>query len=140
MEPKADLDKEYKQLLEELKQIGEFRRGSINIQFRKCGKPRCACTKKGHPGHGPRTTLTYKKDGKTRTTNLPTSAAVELVHTQIQNHDIFTDWFKRWRDLNERISDHSFEEILSEGESAQRSQEKKRKSTSSKKSGAKSKD
>ena len=33
---------------------GDFRRGSVSENYRKRGKPNCACAQPGHPGHGPR--------------------------------------------------------------------------------------
>ena len=48
-------------LLLELAQLGDFRRGSIQSLFRRCGKPNCACAQAGHPGHGPVTRLAYKE-------------------------------------------------------------------------------
>ena len=41
-------------LFEELAGTGDFRRGSVSENYRKCGKPNCACARPGHPGHGPR--------------------------------------------------------------------------------------
>ena len=40
-------------LVDSLKELGDFRRGTITANYRKCGKPNCACTQEGHPGHGP---------------------------------------------------------------------------------------
>jgi hypothetical protein len=126
-------------LLSELRQIGVFRRGSLNMQYRKCGKKNCACNQEGHPGHGPQVTLTYKEDGKTKTRNLPSAAAVNLVRQQIRNRKMFNDWCKRWRELNENVCEDQLEEVLTEKEAPPVSHQKKRKRTSSKKSGAKSK-
>lgn len=122
------------QLMEQLKQIGEFRRGTINVFYRKCGKERCVCTKEGHPGHGPQTTLTFKEGSKTRSRNLPTAAAVELVAEQIRNHDRFMDWYKRWRQLNEQMSDRKLDEVLAE-KKEEDTPEKKRRRRSSRRSG-----
>ena len=36
-----------------LEEIGDFRRGIISVNYRKCGKKNCACAKPGHLGHGP---------------------------------------------------------------------------------------
>jgi len=41
-------------LYERLAAIGDFRRGSISENYRRCGKPNCACARPDHPGHGPR--------------------------------------------------------------------------------------
>jgi len=127
-----------KKLLQELKQIGEFRRGTINEFYRKCGKKPCVCATEGHPGHGPQITLTYSDRGKTRGRNLPTAGAVEMVMQQVLNHKKFVDWAKRWKALNEKISDHKLEELLAGKEPGEDTPEKKRPRRSSGKSGARS--
>ena len=129
-----ELQRRREDLIEELKTMGEFRRGSINVQYRRCGKPRCVCTKKGHRGHGPQTTLTYKDRGTTRTRNLPSAAAVGLVRQQIERHDRFVQWSKRWRDLSEEISDRMLDETLSGGASERTDVQKKQRTTFSRRS------
>jgi hypothetical protein len=136
---KNELKREKDGLLMELKEIGEFRRGTVNTFYRKCGKQRCACAQEGHPGHGPQTTLTLKEKSKTLARNLPTSEAVRLVTEQIRRHDEFMDWSKRYRELNERISDLKLEGVLYGEEGDEREREKKRLRRSSRKSGGKSK-
>ena len=121
----------YEQLVAELRAIGAFRRGSVNVVYRKCGKSRCVCTQEGHPGHGPMMTLTVNEGGKTRTRSLPGVAAVEVVGEQIENHDRFGRWCKRWVELNEQIADQQLEEIV-EGkvEQSSRGQKKGRRRSS----------
>ncbi|MCL2582224.1 MAG: hypothetical protein FWE35_07190 [Streptosporangiales bacterium] len=34
--------------------VGDFRRGSVSENCRRCGKLNCACAAPGHPGRGPR--------------------------------------------------------------------------------------
>src|SRR5260370_17352229 len=41
-------------LFARLAAIGDFRRGSITENYRRCGKANCACAQPGHRGHGPR--------------------------------------------------------------------------------------
>jgi hypothetical protein len=129
----------YDQLLEELRQIGEFRRGSVNAVYRKCGKRRCVCTQKDHPGHGPQITLTYKHEGKSRIKNLASVAAVEVVEKQVKNHRRFNDWRKKWVQLNEDICDEKLKKMPSEDESKKTTGQKKQKKRLSRRSGAKSK-
>jgi len=38
----------------QLAAVGDFRRGSVSKNYRKCGKPNCVCAQPDHPGHGPR--------------------------------------------------------------------------------------
>jgi hypothetical protein len=42
-----------KSVYQKLGEIGDFRRGIISVNYRKCGKRNCACAKPGHLGHGP---------------------------------------------------------------------------------------
>ena len=39
----AELERRREELYRELRQVGDFRRGSLNEVRRKCGKPNCAC-------------------------------------------------------------------------------------------------
>ncbi len=58
-----DLESRREELLAELGRVGDFRRGSVSVTFRRCGKANCACAKPGHPGHGPRTMWTRRGAG-----------------------------------------------------------------------------
>ncbi|MGH3246006.1 MAG: DUF6788 family protein, partial [Trebonia sp.] len=49
-----ELEAERDRLYAQLSTVGDFRRGSVSANYRKCGKPNCACAQPGHPGHGPR--------------------------------------------------------------------------------------
>lgn len=47
------LEKKRRSLHRRLEEVGDFRRGTISTNYRKCGKKNCICTSEGHPGHGP---------------------------------------------------------------------------------------
>ena len=49
-----ELEAERERLHAQLAAVGDFRRGSVTENYRKCGKPNCACAQPDHPGHGPR--------------------------------------------------------------------------------------
>ena len=57
-----------KLLFKKLRKLGNFRRGTIAVRYRKCGKKNCACAKPGHKGHGPyyEWTTTIKKKRATQ--------------------------------------------------------------------------
>jgi hypothetical protein len=133
-----ELKRRNEQLVEELKHIPEFRKGTVNTFYRKCGRNPCVCNKKGHPGHGPQTTLTFKEDGKTKTRTFPTAAVEELARQQVENRRQFLDWSKRWKELNEQISDHKLEEVLSGKESKNDTPKKKPRERSLRRSGGRS--
>jgi hypothetical protein len=75
------------------------------VFFRPCGKPGCRCNRPGHPGHGPQTTLTSKQGGQTQARHLATPGSVERAREQVQNHDRFREWLKKWQALNEAMAD-----------------------------------
>lgn len=133
-----EFKEQHDKLLNELKQIGEFRRGNINVVYRKCGKPRCVCNREGHKGHGPMITLTFHEGGKTRTRSLSSPAAEEIVKEQIENHKGFVAWSRKWRELNEKMSDAHLDQVLRGGEDDNTLREKKRLRRSLRKSGGKS--
>lgn len=47
------LEKKRRSLHRQLEEVGDFKRGTISTNYRKCGKKNCICTSEGHPGHGP---------------------------------------------------------------------------------------
>src|SRR5258708_38960763 len=56
-------------LYAQLGAVGDFRRGAVSENYRKGGKPNCACAAPDHPGHGPRFLWTRsegrrKRDGR----------------------------------------------------------------------------
>jgi hypothetical protein len=62
-----ELEAERERLYAQLSAVGDFRRGSVTENYRKCGKPNCACAQLDHPGHGPRFLWTRTARGqKTR--------------------------------------------------------------------------
>lgn len=51
-------------LYEQLAEVGDFRRGSVSENYRRCGKANCACAGPEHPGHGPRVLWTRSVPGR----------------------------------------------------------------------------
>ena len=47
-----ELEAERDRLYAQLSAVGDFRRGSVSENYRKCGKPNCGCAQPDHPGHG----------------------------------------------------------------------------------------
>jgi len=101
-------------LLEELAGMGIFRRGSVNEFFRRCGTPSCHCHRQGDPGHGPQTTLTWKEGDKTRGRNLATRAEAERAREQVENHDRFREWLRKWQAWNEEQADWELSQARTE--------------------------
>ena len=75
----AELEAERDRLYAQLSRVGDFRRGSVSENWRRCGKPNCACAQPDHPGHGPRYLWTRSEGGRTRTRQLSAAERQGLV-------------------------------------------------------------
>jgi hypothetical protein len=49
-----ELEEQRDRLYARLAATGDFRRGSVAVNYRRSGKANCACAQPGHRGHGPR--------------------------------------------------------------------------------------
>ena len=67
-------------------QVGDFRRGALNVVWRKCGKPNCQCAQ---PGHRPQYNLTRRAGGKTVNTHLRPGAELEKAEREVAEHQRF---------------------------------------------------
>jgi Family of unknown function (DUF6788) len=99
----AELERRRAELYAELAQVGDFRRGSLNEAWRKCGKPNCACAAPGHPGHGPQWNLTRKEGGRTRTVHLRPGPELEKARQEVAEYERFRDLVGRLSEVNEAI-------------------------------------
>jgi Family of unknown function (DUF6788) len=98
----ARLESRRGDVLAELAQVGDFRRGSLNAVFRKCGKPNCACAAPGHRGHGPQWNLTRRAGGRTLTLHLKPGPELDKVRREVAE-------YKRFRDLCDKLAEVSEE-------------------------------
>jgi Family of unknown function (DUF6788) len=103
-EPSLDeLEARRRDLYERLAQVGDFRRGSVSENYRRCGKPNCACAVAGHPGHGPRYVWTRTTVGrKTRGRQLD-RAEVAKVRTELAQYQQFAKITDQIVEVNEAI-------------------------------------
>jgi hypothetical protein len=97
------LEAERGSLYQALSQVGDFRRGSISVNYRRCGKPNCACAKPEHPGHGPQYLLTTKVNGKTLAKNLRSGPELAKVEQELANHQNFRELVKNIVTVSEHI-------------------------------------
>src|SRR6204780_4657135 len=85
-----ELEAERDRLFTLLASLGDFRRGAVSENYRKCGKPNCACAAPDHPGHGPRFLWT-RSAGRRKTAGRQLAAAeVEKVRREVARHAEFT--------------------------------------------------
>ena len=98
-----ELEGRRKKLYRELGELGDFRRGAISVNFRKCGKAYCACAKKGHPGHGPQYLWNATIAGKSRAENLRLGPELEKVEREVANYQRLVRWWEQWVEVNEKI-------------------------------------
>jgi hypothetical protein len=66
-----------------ISQVGDFRRGALNVVWRKCGKPDCACARLGHRGHGPQWNLTRRAGGKTVNVHLKPGPELDKAEREV---------------------------------------------------------
>jgi hypothetical protein len=98
-----ELEAERDRLYAQLSRVGDFRRGSVSENWRKCGKPGCACAQPGHRGHGPRMLWT-RSGGRGKTVGRQLAAGeVDKVRGEIARHAEFTEISRQIVEVNERI-------------------------------------
>jgi hypothetical protein len=99
----SELEAERDRLYAQLSAVGDFRRGSVSENYRKCGKPNCACARPDHPGHGPRMLWT-RSGGRGKTVGRQLAAEeVEKVRAELARYAEFTEISRRIAEVNERI-------------------------------------
>ena len=98
-----ELEAERERLYTLLSSVGDFRRGSVTENYRKCGKPNCACAQPGHPGHGPRFLWTRTVRGrKTRGRQLA-AAEVARVRRELAAYQEFAALTEQIAEVSETI-------------------------------------
>ena len=98
-----ELEAERDRLYAQLSMVGDFRRGSVSQNWRRCGKPNCACAAPDHPGHGPRFLWTRSEGRRKRVGRQLAAAEVEKVRREIARHAEFTATVEQIVEVNERI-------------------------------------
>ena len=98
-----ELEAERDRLYAQISMVGDFRRGSVSENYRKCGKPNCACADPDHPGHGPRFLWT-RSAGRRKTIGRQLAVAeVEKVRREVARHAEFTAISDQIAAVNEKI-------------------------------------
>lgn len=90
-------------LYQQLQNLGDFRPGTISVNFRKCGKKGCACAHPAHPGHGPQYLWNTTSGGRSRAQNLRLGPELEKARREVKNHQTFLRLCRELAELNEKI-------------------------------------
>jgi hypothetical protein len=99
----GELEAERDRLYARLAEVGDFRRGSVSENWRKCGKPNCACARPGHPGHGPRFLWTRNARGRGTVGRQLAAGEVEKVRGEVARHAEFAAISEQIAEVNEKI-------------------------------------
>ena len=97
------LERKRETLYRKLHGVGDIRRGLVSDNFRKCGKPNCACAQEGHPGHGPQHLWNATIKGKSHAKNLKEGPELRKYLNETANHRIFRALCEEIIEVNERI-------------------------------------
>ena len=98
-----ELDAERERLYAQLSAVGDFRRGSVSENYRKCGKPNCACAAPDHPGHGPRFLWTRTARGRGTVGRQLAAAEVDRVRREVARHADFAAISEQIAEVSEKI-------------------------------------
>ena len=98
-----ELEAERDRLYAQLSAVGDFRRGSVSENYRKCGKPNCACAQADHPGHGPRFLWTRTARGRGTVGRQLAAAEVDKVRREVARHGEFAATVEQIAEVNEKI-------------------------------------
>jgi hypothetical protein len=98
-----ELEAERDRLYAQLAAVGDFRRGSVSENWRKCGKPNCACAAPDHRGHGPRLLWTRSAGARKTVGRQLAAAEVDKVRTEVARHAQFTAISEQIAQVNEKI-------------------------------------
>jgi hypothetical protein len=98
-----ELEAERDRLYAQLAAVGDFRRGSVSENWRRCGKPGCGCAAPDHRGHGPRFLWTRTARGRGTVGRQLAAAEVEKVRREVTRHAEFAAISEQIADVNEKI-------------------------------------
>ena len=89
-------------VLDRIAAVPLFRRGSLQVGYRKCGKKSCRCARPGEQGHGPRGLWTRTAGGGSRGQYVRVDQ-IEQVRAQLENYAAFADLVAEYVEINEAL-------------------------------------
>jgi hypothetical protein len=99
----AELEAERDRLYAQLAGVGDFRRGSVTENWRKCGKPACWCAAPDRQGHGPRMLWTRSAKGRKTVGRQLAAAEVDKVRAEVARHAEFAAISEQIEEVSEKI-------------------------------------
>jgi len=99
----AELEARRARLFERLAAVGDFRRGSVSENYRRCGKANCACARPGHRGHGPRYLWTRTVAGRGTRGRQLAAGEVGKVRAELARYQEFAALSEQIAEVNEAI-------------------------------------
>jgi len=99
----SELEGTRAQLFRQLQDLGDLRRGTISVAYRKCGKNNCVCAHEEHPGHGPQYLWNATINGKSYAKNLKPGPEMEKYRQETDAHRQFVRLCSEIVILNEQI-------------------------------------
>lgn len=99
----ADLEAARSDVLRQITQLSDMRKGSITETFRCCGKPVCGCHEADHPGHGPYYAFTTNVAGKTKTVQMRPGAKLNKFEREVNTYKEFRKLSNELIAVNETI-------------------------------------
>ena len=107
-----------------------MRRGSLSVQYVKCGKPGCPCGERSEARHGPYTSVVRTVGGKTRSQRAP-AARAEVLRRQVEAGQRFRRHIEQywqaceqWADQELRAPEETLIEKAEKRGSAKRSRKR----------------
>jgi hypothetical protein len=100
----AELEARRARLFERLAAVGDFRRGSVSENWRRCGKPSCRrCAEPGSRGHGPRWLWTRTVPGRGTVGRQLRPEEVGKVRGELENYQQFAALAEEIAEVSEAI-------------------------------------
>lgn len=91
------------ELYRKLGEVGDFRRGTISVNYRKCGKKNCVCARAGHVGHGPQYLWTSTQSSRSVAENLPLGPRLEKARNEEANYHQYLELTRQIVEVSEKI-------------------------------------
>jgi hypothetical protein len=100
----AELEARRARLFERLAATGDFRRGSVSENWRRCGKPSCRrCAGPGSRGHGPRWLWTRTVPGRGTIGRQLRAEELGKVRAELENYQQFAALAEEIAEVSEAI-------------------------------------